>query len=206
MISEHALLYPNVTLGQEVSLGAFVIVGEPPQGQQPGELETTLGDQAIIRSHTVIYAGNRLGKNFQTGHGVLLRELNHIGDNVSIGSHSVVEHHVEIGNGVRIHTDVFVPEFSVLEDTCWIGPCVVLTNARYPRSPHVKDHLHGPRVRRGAKIGAGAVLLPGITIGQDALIGAGAVVTHDVPDGGVVVGNPARVTKYLDALDAYQHP
>jgi acetyltransferase-like isoleucine patch superfamily enzyme len=202
---ENAMIYPNVTLGQEVVVGVFTIVGEPPQGCQPGELATTIGDRAILRSHTVIYAGNRLGSNFQTGHGALLRELNQVGDNVSIGSHSVVEHHIEIGNNVRIHSNVFIPEFSILEENCWIGPCVVLTNARYPRSPHVKEQLRGPRVGQSAKIGAGAILLPGVTIGSHALVGAGAIVTHDVPEGGVVVGNPARVTKSLDALTAYHH-
>ena len=113
---------------------------------------------------------------------------------------SVVEHHVEIGNGVRIHTQVFIPEFSVLEDGCWIGPNVVLTNAKYPLSPGVKDSLVGPVIRRNAKIGANATLLPGVVIGEGALVGAGAVVVRDVPPGAVVVGNPARVIRHVSDL------
>jgi acetyltransferase-like isoleucine patch superfamily enzyme len=190
-------------LGSGSSVGEFVILGEPPRGCAPGELETIIGSEAVIRSHTVIYAGNVIGDHFQTGHGVLVREKNHIGHNVSIGSHSVIEHHVEVGDNVRIHSNTFIPEFSQLEDGCWVGPCVVFTNARYPRSPRVKESLRGPLVRSRAKIGAGAVLLPGVTIGRNALVGAGAVVVHDVPDGKVVVGSPARVINDLSKLSAY---
>lgn len=196
-------IYPNVDLEGDASLGEFVIVGESPRGYAPGELQTIIGSGAVIRSHTVIYAGNVIGDNFQTGHGVLIREGNQIGHDVSVGSHSVIEHHVKIGNDVRIHSNTFIPEFSVLEDGCWVGPCVVFTNARYPRSPGAKESLRGPLVRSGAKIGAGAVLLPGVTIGRDALIGAGAVVVRDVPDGKVVVGNPSRIIKDVRGLSAY---
>jgi len=193
-------IYKNVTLGEGTSVEDFSLVGVAPRGAQDGELATVIGERAVIRSHTVIYAGNVIGRNFQTGNKVNIRESNRIGDNVSIGTLSVVEHHVEIGNGVRIHTQVFIPEFSVLEDGCWIGPNVVLTNAKYPLSPGVKDSLVGPVVRRNAKIGANATLLPGVVIGEGALVGAGAVVVRDVPPGAVVVGNPARVIRHVSDL------
>ncbi len=198
-----AQIFSNVRFADEPQVGEFVIVGEPPRGRQPGELETRVGARAVIRSHTVIYAGNVIGDDFQTGHGVLVREENQIGNNVSIGSHSIVEHHVRIGDNVRLHSNVFVPEFSILEDDCWLGPNVVVTNARYPRSRSVKEQLRGAHIKRGAKIGANATLLPGVTIGENALVGAGAVVTHDVPDGAVVVGNPARVLKRVREIAEY---
>lgn len=197
-------IFPNVELGADSQIGAFAIIGEPPRGKKPGELETRIGARAVIRSHTVIYAGNVIGNDFQTGHGALVREENQIGDNVSIGSHSIVEHHVVIGNGVRIHSNVFVPEFSILEDDCWLGPNVVVTNARYPRSKNVKETLKGATIKRGAKIGAHATLLPGIVIGENALVGAGAVVVRDVPAGAVVVGNPARVVKRIEEIEEYR--
>ncbi len=193
-------LYPNVQLGQNVQLGDYVIVGVPPRGREPGQLPTLIGEGAVIRSHTVIYAGNRIGRGFQTGHGVMIREENDIGDEVSIGTQSIVEHHVRIGDGVRLHSQVFVPEHSVLEDGCWLGPNVVLTNARHPLCPRVKDCLRGATIRRGAKIGANATLLPDVTIGEMALVGAGAVVVEDVPARAVVVGNPARVVRTVDEL------
>ena len=205
-MSDTCRVYPNVLLGTGVILGDFVIVGEPPRGKATGELPTHIGAGAVIRSHTVIYAGNVIGDHFETGHGALIREENQIGNNVSIGTHSIVEHHVEIGSDVRVHSGVFIPEYSVLEAGCWVGPGVIFTNARYPRSPGVKETLRGPQIRSGAKIGAGAVLLPGITVGRYALVGAGAVVVGDVPGGAVVVGNPGRIIKFIADLDVYQIP
>ena len=196
-----ARVFDNVEIGPGAQLGEFVIIGEPPRGKAPGELRTVIGANAVIRSHTVIYAGNRIGDNFQTGHGAMLREENEIGDNVSIGTNSVVEHHVTIEDRVRIHSQAFVPEFSRLEQGCWIGPNVVLTNAKYPLSPNAKNELQGPVIGAGAKIGANSTILPGKQVGENALVGAGSVVVDDVPARAVAVGNPARVIKQVEDLD-----
>lgn len=193
-------IYPNVQIGKNAVIEDFVIIGVPARGKKEGELPTIIGDNAVIRSHTVIYAGNRIGNNFQTGHHVMIREENEIGDNVSIGTASVVEYHVKIGNAVRIHTQAFIPETSVLEDGAWIGPNVVITNAAYPRSKNVKDELKGAVVKKNAKIGANATLLPGVTIGENALVGAGSVVTKDVPPNKVVAGNPSQVVNDISNL------
>lgn len=198
--SVFCVIHPGVVFDGEPTLGPFVIVGHPARGQAPGESETLIGAGAHLRSHTVIYAGNRIGRGFNTGHSVMVREDNEIGDDVSIGTGSIVEHHVKIGAGVRLHSNVFVPEYSVLEDGCWIGPNVVFTNAKYPRSPRVKEELVGPHIEAGAIVSANATLLPGVRIGRKALIGAGAVVTRDVEPGAVVVGNPGRVLKERAAL------
>jgi len=193
-------IYAGVELGPGCVLEDFVVVGVPPRGSEEGELKTIIGPNATIRSHTVIYAGNQIGTNFQTGNKANIRESNEIGDNVSIGTLSVIEHHVKIGNNVRIHTQVFIPEYSILEDHSWLGPNVVLTNAKYPQSPGVKENLEGPIVKKGAKIGANSTILPGIVIGENALVGAGSVVVTDVPDGVVVAGNPARIIKNVTDL------
>jgi acetyltransferase-like isoleucine patch superfamily enzyme len=195
-----AIVHPGVVWKSDPRLGDFVIIGEPARGRQPGSAVTSIGVDAEIRSHSVIYDGNRIGDRFQTGHGVLVREDNVIGDDVSIGTGSVVEHHIRIGNGVRLHSNVFIPEFSVLEDCCWIGPNVVVTNSKYPQSPSAKTELMGAYIESGAKIGANATLLPGVRIGRDCVIGAGAVVTKDVPPGAVMVGNPARQIKHVASL------
>ncbi len=190
--------FPNVKIQEPASIEDFVILGKLPKDSS--SLETAIDINAIIRSHTVIYAGNSIGKNFQTGHHVLIRESNQIGDNVSIGSSSVIEHHVKIGNNVRIHSQAFIPEYSILEDDCWIGPNVVLTNAKYPCSPDVKANLLGPRIKKGAKICANVTILPGVIIGENALIAAGAVVTKDVPDNAVVMGVSGQVIKDIGEL------
>lgn len=195
MIHPSAIIHPNVRIGEGSIIEAFCEIGVPPRGKTSGELETVIGAGAIIRSHTVIYAGNRIGKNFQSGHKANIRETNTIGDDVSIGTLSVVEHHVKIESGVRVHTQVFIPEYSVLLRNSWVGPNVVFTNAPYPRSPQVKDQLVGPTLHENAIVGANSTLLPGVVIGKDALVGAGSVVTKDVPAGEVWVGNPARKIK-----------
>ncbi len=193
-------IFPNVKLGHNAIIQDYVIIGVPPKGFEPGEIETVIGDAAVIRSHTVIYAGNVIGAHFQTGHNVMIREHNVIGDKVSIGTHSIIEHHVKIGNKVRIHSQAFVPEFSILEDGCWIGPNVVLTNAYHPLCPKAKDCLKGATVKIGAKIGANSTLLPDIVIGEYSLVGAGAIVTRDVPAYKVVAGCPAKVIKDVREL------
>jgi acetyltransferase-like isoleucine patch superfamily enzyme len=200
-ISSTAHLYPNVQIGEGADIGDFVVIGVPPRGRLPGELETVIGAGATIRSHTVIYAGNHIGSNFQSGHGAMLRECNDVGDDVSVGTNSVVEHHVTVESGVRIHSGAFVPEFSRLEAGCWIGPNVVLTNALHPLCPEAKHCLRGPVVERGAKIGANSTVLPDRRVGAGALVGAGSLVAHDVAPGAVVAGNPARPIKRIDDLD-----
>jgi acetyltransferase-like isoleucine patch superfamily enzyme len=195
--------YPCVEISPDAVLEDYVILGVPPRGSAPGELITRIGPQAFIRSHSVIYAGNVIGARFQTGHGVLVRELNEIGDDVSIGSHTIIEHRVKMANGVRVHSNAFIPEYSVLEAGAWIGPNVVFTNALYPLGRGVKEALKGPHILEGAKIGANSTLLPGVTVGRRAIVGAGCVVVRDVPDGKVVVGNPARILKDVDDIEAY---
>ena len=204
IIAANAVIHERVSLGADSVVDDFVLLGVLPRGYHAGDLETRIGMGAHIRSHTVIYASNLIGVRFQTGHGVMIRELNEIGDDVSIGTHSIIEHHVHIGNGARIHSNAFDPEYSIVEDGAWIGPHVVLTNALYPLSPSAKSNLQGPHLLPGAKIGANATLLPGVVIGRNALVGAGSVVVHNVPDGKIVVGNPARVIGEVSQLTAYQ--
>jgi len=202
-IDSTSVVHPGVVWDGEFSLGPFVIVGQPAIGRHSCGISTRIGNNALINSHTVIYAGNRIGRNFRTGHRVLIREENEIGDDVSVGSGSNIEHHVRIGNRVRLHSNVFVPELSILEDDCWLGPNVVITNARYPATPTTKEELIGAHIGKRAKIGANATILPGICIAAEALVGAGAVVTADVPAGAVVAGNPARIIKHISEIPAY---
>ncbi len=208
-IAKTAKILKNVVLGENVTVEDFVIIGAPPMGKKEGELRTEIGDNAVIRSHTVIYAGNVIGSDFQTGNHASVREENVIGNHVSVGTKSVIEFKVKIGDHVRIHSQVFIPEYCELQEGCWIGPNVVLTNAPYPKSLRAKEFLKGVVVERNAKIGANSTLLPGVRIGMNALVGAGSVVSRDVPPGKVVVGNPAKVIKdvcsltYPDGKKAY---
>ena len=193
MIARTAVIHPDVELGPSVIVEDFCVIGAPFEGGSGAK--TRIGPGSVIRSHTVIYAGSQIGCNFQTGNKANIRELNEIGDDVSIGTLSVVEHHVRIHDGVRIHSQAFVPEFTTLCRGCWIGPNVVITNAKYPRSPNAKSELAGAYVGEDAKVGANSTLLPGVRIGEGALVGAGSVVTKDVEPGMIVAGNPATVLR-----------
>jgi acetyltransferase-like isoleucine patch superfamily enzyme len=192
-IANTAKILKNVKVGKNVTIEDFVIIGAVPRGYIEGELETIIGDNAVIRSHTVIYAGNVIGNNFQTGNHVSVREKNTVGNNVSIGTKSVVDFESKIGNNVRIHSQVFIPEYSVLEDDCWIGPNVVLTNAKYPKSLKSKEFLKGVIIEKDAIVGGNATILSNVKIGTKALIGAGSVVTKNIPSGKIVAGNPAKI-------------
>ncbi len=190
MIAKTSVIYPNVKIGENAEIQDFCIIGSPFIGYK--NEETIIGKNAIIRSHTVIYAGNKIGDNFQTGNKANIRELNVIGNNVSIGTLSVIEHHIIIEDDVRIHSQAFVPEYSHLKKSCWLGPNVVLTNAKFPKHPDAKEELQGPVIEENAKIGANATILPGIIVGKNSLVGAGSVVTADVPDNAIVAGVPSK--------------
>lgn len=187
-IHPSAVLGEDVVLPGEVEVGPFAVIGVDRHDLQP----PAFVGRAICRSHVVVYRGSSFGPGLHLGHGALVREGCRFGAKVSIGSHSVVEHTVTLGDGVRLHSGCFVPELSVLEAGVWLGPGVIVTNAKYPNRPDTKENLTGVTLRSGATIGAGSILLPGIEIGEGAMIGAGAVVTSDVPAGSVIIGNPGR--------------
>ena len=195
-IASTSIIYPNVQLGENVVIEDFCLIGIPVS--RTSDEITIIKDNAHIRAGTYIYAGNKIGKNFQTGNKVNIRELNTIGDDVSIGTLSDIEHHALIGNGVRIHSQAFIPEYTILDDHCWIGPNVVITNAKYPLSQNAKDDLKAVHVFNAAKIGANSTLLPGVKVGINSLIGAGSVVTNDIEDNVIAFGNPAIVFRQND--------
>lgn len=183
-----AVVADDVVRPEELEIGPFCVVGRDGAGAA-----VQLSERTVLRSHVVLYRGSRFGAGFHAGHHALVREDTSVGESVSVGSATIVEHHVTLGDGVRLHSRCFVPEHSVLEPGAWLGPGVILTNARYPNRPDTKERLEGVLIEEGAVVGAGAVVLPGVVIGRGALVGAGAVVVRDVRPGATVVGNPARV-------------
>ncbi len=197
-------VYPNVKIGKGKTIQPPCIIGKPPRGSKDGELKTAIGTYAIIRPFTTIYSGNKIGDNFQTGQGVSIRENNVIGDNVSVGTNTILEFGNKIGNNVRIHSGCFL-EMVTIEEDVFIGPNVVFTDDPHPMNcPRYKECLGGAVIKRLAKVGANSTILPGVVIGENALIGAGSVVTKDVPDNAVVVGNPARIIKYIKDLRCFK--
>ncbi|HYM49813.1 MAG TPA: hypothetical protein VET65_04495 [Candidatus Limnocylindrales bacterium] len=179
----------HVRIGSPHRVHPSVILGEIP-GRAIARRELWIWEHAIIRAFSVIYAGSQIGTHLETGHGVVIREENQIGDHLSIWNHSTIDYGCRIGNNVRIHSNVYVSQFTTIEDDAFLAPGVMIANDRHPIC---KECMQGPVIRRGARIGINATLLPEIDVGEGALVGAGAVVVEDVPPGAVVVGNPARV-------------
>lgn len=121
-----------------------------------------------------------------------------IGENCNICAHTLIENEVTIGNNVTIKSGVYIWDGIDIEDDVFIGPCVAFTNDKNPRSKQYPEEYLKTVIKKGASIGANATILPGITLGNHCMVGAGAVVTKDVPDYAVVVGNPAKIIKYLE--------
>lgn len=153
---------------------------------------TTIGNHAVIRSGTIIYCDVMIGDHFQSGHNVMIREKTKIGNHVAIGTATVIEGNTSIGDEVSLQSMVYIPTDTVIGNNVFIGPNTVLTNDRYP--PTRIGGLQGPQIRDGAAIGANATLLPGICIGEGALVAAGAIVTRDVPAHMLAIGAPAKIT------------
>ena len=164
-----------------------------------------IGNNAIIRSGSIIYSGSKIGNNFQTGHQVTIRELATIGDHCSVGTLSDIQGHCQLGNYVRIHSNVFIAMSSIVEDFVWIFPYVVLTNDPTPPS----DTEIGVHVHSYAVIAASSTILPGIDIESDTLVAARATVSKNVKRFEVVGGTPAKVLtdirtiKSKDSGEAY---
>lgn len=159
-----------------------------------------IGTHAKIRSGSVIYSNTTIGNHFETGHNVIIREENHIGHHVSVWNNTTIDYGCRIGNRVKIHCGGYIAQYSVLEDDVFLAPGVIFANDLFPGNRHAARVLQGPIVRKGAQIGVQCTLLPGVEIGKGALIGAGSVVTRDVPAGAVVYGQPARVQKNRGGL------
>ena len=143
-----------------------------------------------------MFAGTTLGERVIVGDQACVRERVTVGDDVVIGRGSLVENDTTIGAMTKIQADAYVTAYSTLEENVFIAPCVVTTNDNFMgRTEERKKLLRGPTIRRNARVGGGAILCPGVEIGEEAFVGAGAVVVRDVPPRVVVVGNPARVLR-----------
>jgi acetyltransferase-like isoleucine patch superfamily enzyme len=155
-----------------------------------------LGPGTIVSTGAVVFAGTRIGARVILGDQSCVRERVEIGDDVVIGRGVLVENDTTIGELTKIQADAYITAYSTLEDNVFIAPCVITTNDNFMGRTDRRHALRrGPTIRRGARIGGGAVLCPAVEIGEEAFVGAGAVVIGDVPPGVVVVGNPARVLR-----------
>ena len=158
-MSGGVFLSDRVQVASPLEADAGVLIGYPTGRSIPNRL-LVVGARARLRAGTVLYEGSTIGTNFQTGHNVVVREENRIGNHVAIWSNSVVDYGCVIGNGVKIHTGVYVAQFTILEDDVFRAPGVIVTNDIHPGCPESSRCMRGPTVRRGAQIGGSVTLLP----------------------------------------------
>src|SRR6185437_128771 len=182
-----AIVYPGTVLGDGVKVLEHAVVGKQPalsprstakrEELPPAEI----GDGTIVSTGAVVFAGSRVGARCILGDQSCVRERVTVGDDVVVGRGSLVENDTTIGALTKIQAEAYITAYSTLEDNVFIAPCVVTTNDNYMGRTEKRHALmRGPTIRRGARVGGAAVLLPGIEIGEEAFIGAGAVVVRDV--------------------------
>jgi acetyltransferase-like isoleucine patch superfamily enzyme len=198
-IADTAVVYAGVELGEDVVIGDYAVVGKQPvlgprSTAARGEVHPlVVGDGARILPGAIVFAGSRLGEGVIVGDQACVRERCELAEEVVVGRGAFVENDVVVGARTKIQANAYVTAYSLLEEDVFVAPCVVTTNDNsMGRTEERHAQRKGPTIRRGARIGGGAVLLPGIEIGEEAFVGAGAVVLVDVPARAVVVGNPAR--------------
>lgn len=149
----------EIQIARDSEIDEDVILGYP-SGRLKQKGRVLIGDHAKIRSGSIIYQSVTIGHHFETGHHVVIREENEIGDSVSIWTNTIVDYGCRIGDRVKIHSNCYVAQYTVVEDDVFIAPGVIFANDKYP----VSSHLEGPEVRRGARIGVNVTLLPGVVV------------------------------------------
>jgi acetyltransferase-like isoleucine patch superfamily enzyme len=197
-----AIVHPGTVLGEGVKVLEHAVVGKQPSlsprstAKREDLPPAEIGDGSIVSTGAVVFAGTKVGARVILGDQSCVRERVVVGDDVVIGRGSLVENDTTIGALTKIQAEAYITAYSTLEEQVFIAPCVVTTNDNFMgRTERRHELVKGPTIRRGARIGGGATLLPGIEIGEEAFVGAGAVVTKDVQPRMLVVGNPARVLR-----------
>jgi acetyltransferase-like isoleucine patch superfamily enzyme len=201
-VAETAIVYPGTVLGDGCKILDYAVVGKQPT---LGPRSTTkqeelppleLGAGTVVSTGAIVFAGTRIGARAIIGDQACVRERCVVGEDVVVGRGSLVENDTTVGDRTKIQADAYVTAYSTLEEDVFIAPRVITTNDNFMGRTEKRHGLRkGPTIRRGARVGAGAVICPAVEIGAEAFVGAGAVVVKDVPPQAVVVGNPARVLR-----------
>jgi acetyltransferase-like isoleucine patch superfamily enzyme len=198
-IHETAIVYPGTVLGEGVKVLEYAVVGKQPalSPRSTAKREplppAVIGDGTIVSTGAIVFAGSTIGARVILGDQSCVRERVSLGDDVVLGRGSIVENDSTIGAMTKIQADAYITAYSTLEEHVFIAPRVVTSNDNFMgRTARRHELMKGPTIRRGARVGAGAILCPAIEIGEEAFVGAGAVVTKDVAPKTLVVGSPAR--------------
>ena len=206
VIAASAIVYPDTVLGDGCRIGDGAVVGKQPSlsprstTRREALPPAVIGAGAVISTGAIVFAGSRIGERTIVGDQACVRERVEVGDDVVVGRGALIENDSTVGSFTRIQANAYITNYSTLEEHVFIAPGVQTTNDNFMgRTERRHAVMKGPVIRRGARVGGAAVLLPGVEIGEEAFVGAGAVVIRDVPARMVVVGNPARVLREVPA-------
>jgi acetyltransferase-like isoleucine patch superfamily enzyme len=203
-VADTAVVYPGTIVGEGCQILDGAVVGKQPSlsprstAKREPQPPAVIGAGTIVSTGAVVFAGATIGERVIVGDQACVRERVVLGDDVVIGRGSLVENDTTVGARTKIQAMAYITAYCVLEEDVFIAPCVVTTNDNFMgRTEKRLALMKGPVVRRGARVGGGAILCPGIEVGEEAFVGAGAVVTKDVPPRMVVVGSPARAIRQV---------
>ena len=202
----NVVVHDGTVIGDGCLIGDNAVLGKRPQlarhSSARGEVgELVLGAGVTIGTAAVVFAGTSVGEQAILGDQSFVRERSSIGAGSVIGRGSAVDNDVEVGARVRVQSNVYLTAFSVVEDDVFVGPGVNTTNDNTMARHAGEEPLRGALLRRACRVGGSAVLTPGVEIGEEAFVAAGALVTRDVPARAVVMGVPARVVREVGEED-----
>lgn len=184
-------------LGENCFIQENVILGLK---YKEGCQKVKIGDNAVIRTFTIIYADVKIGNDFKTGHGVVIRENTKIGSKIVVGTGTLIDGNVEIGDRVKIESHVYIPTHTEIGSDVFIGPNVIMTNDKYPQRLRDQYEPKGPTIEDSVSIGANSTILPGIRIAEGSFIAAGSVVAKDIPSWKLVKGIPGKIYELPEIL------
>lgn len=202
-IGHNAVIHEGARIGEGTVIGDSAVIGKQPR---PAKTSTCLyteplklleiGENCTIGAFAVLYAGTTIGDSTMVADLASIRESCKIGNFSLIGRGVCIENDVTIGDYTKIQSNAYITAYTVLEDRVFIAPCVTTTNDNFMgRTKERFKFVKGAHVKRGARVGANAILLPGIAVGEEAFVAAGSVVTRDVPPAKLVMGTPAKVVR-----------
>ncbi len=201
-IGNFVVIHADTLIGENVSIGDNTVIGKLPMKASISTLESrqlepaVIGDDCLIGTCVAVYRGAKIGRGVLIADHATVREQVEIGKFTIVGRGVAVENDTRIGNYVKIETDAYITAHTIIEDRVFIAPMVATSNDNFlGRTEERFKYRKGPTIKKGARVGTNATILPGITLGEDAVVAAGAVVTKDVPPRKVVAGVPAGILK-----------
>ncbi|MBZ0202702.1 MAG: N-acetyltransferase [Ignavibacteria bacterium] len=199
-IGHNVVIHSGTVIGNGVRIDDNTVIGKQPLRAKRSIFKSDkkyepakIGDECLIGAQVVIYTGCEIANNVLIADSAAVREDVKVGESTIVGRSCTIENFTTIGRKCKLETNSYITAYSEIEDYCFIAPGVVTTNDNYlGRTEERFKHFKGVTIRKGARVGAGAIILPGLEIGEDAVIAAGAVVTKNVPAGKIYAGMPAK--------------